>query len=175
MDGRSVDAFIEGAPGLLGWQLTSKPGPWLQGGRLDLAHPKIIPDIAHEIWVTVIQLICDRLLSWNSFSEALGKSRLWSGQEKGPSRGAWWEVGGRRSGKLMLSFFPSRLLISGTCSRASIEARLRSQIGLSLNGLLLCQESYAWPSFSMDSLAHPLTKGQINLENIRLSKVRQIS
>ena len=54
------------------------------------------------------------------------------------------------------SFVPLRSLISETCSRASIAARLRSQNGLGQNGFS-CQESHSWFSFSGDPRTYLLT------------------
>ena len=42
------------------------------------------------------------------------------------------------------SFVPLRSLIAETCSRASIEARLRSLNGSGQKWLLLCHESHTW-------------------------------
>ena len=46
---------------------------------------------------------------------------------------------------------PLRELNTETCSRTSTVAKVRSQNGLGQKGLLLCQESHAWFSFSRDS------------------------
>ena len=51
-----------------------------------------------------------------------------------------------------IPLLPLRTLVTETCSRASIMARLRSQNSLGQNGL--CQESHAWLSFSR--IPHPI-------------------
>ena len=59
---------------------------------------------------------------------------------------------------LFLHYFVTlRSLITETCSRARIMARLRSENGFRPKWLLFCQESHAWFSFSGDSLPYLLT------------------
>ena len=62
------------------------------------------------------------------------------------------------TGLFLHSFVTLRQLITETCSRVSIVARLRSQNGLGQKWLLLCQESHAWFSFSGESLPYLLKK-----------------
>ena len=60
---------------------------------------------------------------------------------------------------LVSAFLSLRLLITETCSRGSVVARLRSQNGLGQNGFS-CQESHSWFSFSGDLLTMYLEVGR---------------